>query len=65
LDVQLILLKVAEVVEEEIVLALTPLKDLETQEDLEEVAHLMNVLLEELVLETLPLQLPLKVIMEE
>ena len=52
-------------VEEEIVLALTPLKDLETQEDLEEVAHLMNVLLEELVLETLPLQLPLKVIMEE
>jgi hypothetical protein len=64
LDVQLILLKVVEAVEEEIILNLLP-KVLEMMEDLEEVAHLMFAILEELVLETLPLQLPLKEIMEE
>tara|TARA_R100001510_G_C7530484_1_gene122122 strand:- start:307 stop:501 length:195 start_codon:yes stop_codon:yes gene_type:complete len=64
LDVQLILLKVVEVVEEEILLNPLPNK-LEMMEDLEEVAHLMLALLEELVLETLPLQIPLKEIMEE
>jgi hypothetical protein len=51
-------------VEEEILLNPLPNK-LEIQEDLEEVAHLMLALLEELVVETLPLQLPLKEIMEE
>ena len=50
--------------EEEIILNLLP-KVLEMMEDLEEVAHLMFAILEELVLETLPLQLPLKEIMEE
>tara|TARA_R100000388_G_C7142616_1_gene110703 strand:- start:215 stop:409 length:195 start_codon:yes stop_codon:yes gene_type:complete len=64
LDVQLILLTVVEVVEEEIILNLLP-KVLEMMEDQEEVVHLMLAILEELVLETLPLQLPLKVMMEE
>jgi hypothetical protein len=64
LDVQLILLKVAEVVEEEIILNLLP-KVLEMMEDQEEVVHLILAILEELVLETLPLQLPLKGMMEE
>jgi hypothetical protein len=64
LDVQLILLKVVEAVEEEIILNLL-LKVLEMMEDQEEVVHLILVILEQLVLETLPLQLPLKVMMEE
>jgi hypothetical protein len=55
---------VVEVVEEEIILNLLP-KVLEMMEDQEEVVHLMLAILEELVLETLPLQLPLKVMMEE
>jgi|TARA_Y100000004_G_scaffold98111_1_gene109920 hypothetical protein len=64
LDVQLILLKVAEVVEEEIILNLLP-KLLEMMEDQEEVAHLMLAILEELVLEMNLLQLLLKEMMEE
>ena len=51
-------------VEEEIILNLLP-KELEIQEDLEVVVHLILILLEELVVETLPLQLPLKEMMEE
>jgi hypothetical protein len=64
LDVQLILLKVVEVVEEEILQRL--LITLENQEDQEEVVVLVDLdLLEQLVLEILHLQLPLKEIMEE
>ena len=64
MDVQLILLKVVEVVEEEILQRL--LITLENQEDQEEVVVLVDLdLLEQLVLEILHLQLPLKEIMEE
>ena len=51
---------------EEIVLALKLLRDLETQEDLVEVVHLlMFALVEQVVLETLLLQLLLKEMMED
>jgi|TARA_R110000803_G_scaffold184672_1_gene247006 hypothetical protein len=66
LEVQLILLKVVEVVVGPTVILNPLLRTLENQEDQEEVVVLVDLdLLEQLVVEIIPLQLPLKEVMEE